>query len=341
MPCIERALRRTIPRPTTPLLPVIRIKSSTGILSCQRVFHSSPRHLLLEQCLETTHTVITGLHSATGLPWAATIPLTAAMIRLTIIGPIAAYGQVISQRRMKIFPLLYAWRVAISRNIMKAHGAEGPVACEKRVEKAMREKGVEVRKKMGVQYWKSSLTWIQLPIFLVVIDTIRAMSGYGRGLLGMISGLFSREDMTLTEAVGEDPATTGALEATSPYFEASLASEGAWWFPNLLVPDPMLILPFTLSASLFATIFALEKRAERSAIPVGKWQGRIKQTMKVFALLIGPATLGVPSGMLLYWISTSLCGLCQHVFLDWYFPTKPAIVPCRPKGMNRPPIGGG
>lgn len=331
---VGRGLRRATSRPRATLSPPIGcLKNSTGLQSCRRPFHASSRRLIINECLGATHTLITGLHGATGLPWAAALPLTAVLIRLTIIGPVAAYCQMISRRRVEIFPLLHAWHAAISRNVFRAHGPEGPEACEKIMRKAVREKGVVVRKTMGVQYWKSTLSWIQLPIFLVVIDTIRSMCGHAHGLLGLIVRGSAREETTIEEEFGQELSQI----STGPFYEPSLATEGALWFPDLLVPDPALVLPFILSTSLLATMYSHERRAKIANIPIGKWQSRLQRTLKVLALAIAPATLGVPSGILVYWISSTWCALGQHALLDWYFPTKPAIKPCEPKKFAKTP----
>ena len=306
----------TNPRP-------VFLKSAKRLQSHRRGFRASPRHLFLDECISSTHTLITGLHTVTGLPWAASLPLTAVLIRLTIIGPIAAYGQVISTRRNDIFPLLYAWRATITKNVMRSHMAEGPVACQKIIEKKSREKGVEIRRRMGLQYWKSSLNWVQLPVFLVVIETIRKMCDTRDGLLGLI--------MKAPKSDTDSESAEGAQAFVSPYFEQSLSTEGILWFPDLLVPDPALILPFALSATLFSNLFYYDSKAKAAGLPRGKWQIRLQRTLKPMALAIGPATLGMPSGMHIYWLSSSLCALIQNIFLDWYIPGKPIIHPCKPK----------
>ena len=298
------------------------MKSSKGPPFLGRAFHASSPRLFLDECVNATHTVITGIHSFTGLPWAATLPLVAVLVRLTITGPIAVYGHTISKRRREIFPLLYAWRATITRNVMRTHKAEGPVACERIIERQARETGAGIRKRMGVQYWKSSLTWIQLPTFLLFIETIRNMCNADSGLLGLFMSA-PRKDVT-SGGDADQP-------HVNPYFEPTLATEGALWFPDLLVPDPMLILPFTLSATLFASILFHERGIRATGVPLGVWQIRLQRTVKILALVIGPATLGMPSGIMIYWISSSLCVLAQNVFLEWYIPSTLAIQPCKPK----------
>ena len=196
--------------------------------------------------------------------------------------------------------------------------------CSRIIAAEMRKKGVEIRKRMGLQYWRSSLSWIQLPIFLLFIETIRRMCDTRGGLLGLIMKAPDKDAMTRSEM---------AHTYINPCLESGLATEGALWFPDLLAPDPMLILPFALSASLFGNLLLYDAKAKANGIPIGKWQLRFQRTLKLMALGIGPATLAMPSGMLIYWISSSLCALGQHALLEWYIPGRPIITPCKSRNL--------
>ena len=180
---------------------------------------------------------------------------------------------------------------------------------------------------MGVQYWRSLLSWVQLPVFLVVIESIRKMCGTQSGLLGL-----------LMKSPGEDASRVEILagmgSGSSLEVRHSLSTEGALWFPDLLLPDPGLILPFILSGCLFANIMVHDRMAAAAGMGPGKWQLRLQRSVKMVALAIGPATLGVPSAMLVYWISSSLCVLGQNVFLERYLPGKPVVEPCKPRTTN-------
>lgn len=311
------------------------LHSSRGILSLQnqhRNFHVSPRRQLIAECVDQTQNLIIGLHSITGLPWAATLPLAAVLIRIGILGPLATYAHRKSNLRREMIPLIYAWQHVIRKKVLKNHSAEGPAVCQRLVNKQLRQKGKELRKELGVQYWKTSASWIQFPVFLVTIESIRRMCGTHSGLLGL-----------LMEGPGEDASREEILAAsdsgTSLEVKESLANEGALWFRDLLVPDPALILPFMLSGFLFANIMVHDRKAAATGMEPGKWQLRLQRSVKVVVLAIGPATLGVPSAMLIYWISSSLCALGQNTFLEWYLPGKPAVKPCQPKGI-KVPVGG-
>jgi len=293
----------------------------------QRGFYTSPPNRFIAECVDQTQHLIVGLHTLTGLPWAATLPLTAILIRLGILGPLATYAHVKSNQRREIYPLFYAWEHAIRRKVLREHSAQGPAACQKLATTQLGKKGRELRKEMGVQYWKSSLSWLQLPVFLVVIESIRKMCGTHSGLLGL-----------LIRGPGEDASREEILAGTdvgaSHEVKQSLATEGALWFPDLLLPDPALILPFMLSGCLFANIMFHDRKAAAAGIKPGRWQLRFQRSVKVVALAIGPATLGVPSAMLVYWITSSVCALGQNYFLEWYLPVKPIVKPCKQRSSG-------
>ncbi len=295
----------------------------------RRKFHASPKRPFLDSCFTGTHALITGIHSATELPWAASLPLTALLLRVVIIGPLTTYSHSITLQRSALRPLMHAWQHVFRREVMKDHAALGPVACQKMVTKLYNKKWREIVKARGVQFWKALLNWLQLPIFLVVIETIRKMSGVGEGLLGLLMKRFKG-----SEDIVQDGAVEAGAETTSVSVEPSFAEEGALWFPDLLVPDPHLILPFMLSGVLFSNLFFHERIARKSALTPSKGQRRLRNGLKLVALAIGPLTLQVPSAMLIYWISSSLCALGQNVFLEWYMPHPKAIKPCKPQGSQ-------
>ena len=287
----------------------------------RRKFHASPQRPFLDSCFSGTHALITGIHSVTGLPWAATLPLTAILLRVAIIGPLTTYSHNITLQRIALSPLMHAWQHVFRRQVMRDHAALGPVACQKLVKKQYAKKWREIVKARGIPLWKVSLNWLQLPIFLVVIETIRKMSGVGVGLLGLLVKRFKESEDVPQEGAENMPFSV----------EQSFANEGALWFPDLLLPDPQLILPFVLSGVLFSNIFYHEVVARKASSTPSKSQQRIRNILKILALAMGPLTLQVPSAMLVYWISSSLCALGQNVFLEWYMPRPKAIIPCKPR----------
>lgn len=277
-----------------------------------RSFHASPQPNFFEDVVSSAQYLFDGIHSATGLPWAYSIPLTALAIRTTLILPLGIYARRTNQEQMALSPLIYSWTHQLRRETMREVGHLGPVAAQRTLVKKMRKKRNEIYSRWGCGTWKTYLSWMQLPVWLTAIEAVRKMCGKESGLLGLIFGS-SSEGKEIQEA----------LRASG--VELTLADEGALWFPNLLAPDPMLLLPFMLSGVMF---LSLSHNATKNP-SVG--QRRVMNTLKIVALAVGPLTLQVPSAMLVYWISSSSLALGQAFLLEKLIPVKPPVVPCKPR----------
>lgn len=311
--------------------------------SPRRIFHSSAlrRFLDLESCYAFTHTALTGLHSVTGLSWAATLPCTALIIRVVFLSPISIYTHKIRERRRLLRPLVLAWAHVIARKVLQEHGKEGPIVFRKIAFKESSAKGKEIAKRHGAQMWKLFLPIVQLPLFLVMIETLRKMCGMPGGLLGLFSGWYSKSDEATLKHVVEGLAGDTMQSYTIPFdqadqsavisLEQSFANEGALWFSDLLVPDPLLILPFALSGTMFLNIYyhSIFAKGETQS----RWQVRIQNVLMIMALAVGPLTLQIPSGILVYWVSSSLCAVGSTMVLEAYLPRAPTFKP--PKSRDK------
>jgi inner membrane protein COX18 len=212
---------------------------------------------------------------------------------------------------------------------MREVGHLGPSVAQNTLMKKVRKKRKEVYKRWGVQMWKTTLLpLLQLPVFLVVIEAIRKMCGEKQGLFGMftntVSGWFRAGEVDTTL-----PASLDAVEKIP--IEASFATEGMLWFPNLLLPDPNLGLPFILSGVILINIFSKGPIVAGATDGRNRWQKRFQRSMGVFALAIGPLTFNIPSAMLIYWISSSTFAYGQSVLLDKFMPIKKPVHACKPK----------
>jgi len=298
-------------------LPISRTQISKRFLqlpsSC-RSFHATPPAQFYDTAVGAAQSVFEGLHTVTGLPWAYTIPLTALLIRTTFILPISIYQRRVNQKQVALSPLVQSWAHQLRKETMMEVGHLGPLAAQRSLGKKMRSKRREIYKRWRCQFWKNNLQFIQLPIWLTAIEAMRKMSGKEQGLLGMIFGT-STEDREM------------ALAALQSGKELSFTTEGALWFPDLSVADPMLILPFMLSATMFANLY--NGAGKNPSV----MQRRITNTLKIVALAIGPLTLQVPSAMLLYWISSSSFALIQALVLERLLPIKAPVVPCKPRNL--------
>ena len=300
-----------------------------------RLFHTTqqPHLQWLDVCFHQTHTVLTGLHEFTGLPWAWTLPLTALLIRSLIFVPIGIYTHRNRERIIAVQPLSYAWHHILQRKVFKEHAALGPDQCTKILNAELKLKAAELKLKIGARPWKGLLPWLQLPVWLVVIETIRKMSGTHEGLLGLVTKNFKtpveQDRETALEALGAPSIVP---------VEQSFSTEGALWFTDLVVPDPQLILPFLLSGTLFANIYYQTSYIHAKGITQTKWNRRLTNSLKLVALAVGPLTLQVPSAMLVYWISSSALATAQSVILDRSLRTAPRITPCKPRQSLESPV---
>lgn len=291
--------------------------SSLHLRRCsKRFFHPSGKlhSSLLNTCCIQTYDVLAGLHASTGLPWLLTLPLTALIVRSTFVLPLAIWSRINLQRTASIRPLLLAWQPIIMNRVVKENVRLGPDTCRKLAELNMKEKRTELFQTFGVTRWSAFAPLLQLPVFLLVVETIRRMCGQKSGLLGFIA-----------EKIGANSGHTASIPV-----EGSMAAEGGLWFPDLLVPDPMLILPATLSALLYANASEFSSISERTGITPSKGQVRWSRALKVLALAMFPFTLNIPSGLLIYWVSSALFGTATNLLLRAAMPLPTSPAPCTP-----------
>ncbi|MCJ1388835.1 hypothetical protein MMC18_001685 [Xylographa bjoerkii] len=273
--------------------------------------------------MSQAHNVFTSVHSLTGLPWVLALPLTAFLVRLCLITPFNIYSHQTVRRQVALQPLLYAWGRSISRRVTKEYGTRSGAYQERMLKKEVRHKRRELYRRFGLKRWMLFAPLINFPIWLVFMETIRRMCGTHEGLLGLVAKTFKQFAGDEAEVAPSSVKT----DAISPYMEPSMAFEGGLWFPDLLVPDPMLILPFALSACFFATIVQQDRRILSRYGVLTKWQTRRSRISKLVVLAIGPLTLHLPSAMLVYWMASSLTVLGQTVILESILPVPSAVLP--------------
>jgi len=107
----------------------------------------------------------------------------------------------------------------------------------------------------------------------------------------------------------------------------SLADGGALWFPNLIIPDPYMLLPCVSAALMLLTI----ETGHTEMGPLGdnmKWFGRI------MAVVIIPVTLKFPAATVTYWVTTNAFTCVQSYALRQPATKRilgiPAPLPPRP-----------
>ncbi|KAG9242357.1 60Kd inner membrane protein-domain-containing protein [Calycina marina] len=280
--------------------------------STYRAFHSSPRPQFMEQSITVAYSAIESLHTITGLSWTYTLPLSALLVRTFFVLPLSIYARANNRAQVELAPLVSAWKEPMQKKVrlqlqerkMVAISASKPNLM---LAKEMRRKSAEIYARWGCQRLKNFMPLLQLPIWLTVMEAIREMCGQREGLWGLLFRTGS-----------------GSMSQVLP-IEASLATEGMLWFPNLMAADPQLTLPFILSGMLYMNITSGTAKRNRSAFSAG-----LTKVLKAVALAIGPLTLNVPSAMLLYWISSSSMALVQATIMDRLMPIKPLDIKALP-----------
>lgn len=292
-----------------------------------RSFHATPhrKYTTLDPVLDATHNAFLGIHHV--LPWWAAIPFAAVTVRLAFL-PLTIWSRRIIEKQRSLTPLITAWRGTLERSIDLSKGTSNMKVLAAR-------KTMEIYKTFSCQRYKLFLTpALQLPFFLIIIESIRRMAGAGQGLLRLV---FSSVPSVSGSAEGGAETASGAtanpdVATALTTAEPSMTTEGPLWFVDLTAADPLLILPFALSATMLLHLVP-SHYFTRTAAPVGTptgFQRRLRNMLKLLALAAGPLTLALPAGVLYYWVSTMLVSFVQGHLLDMFMPLKNPVMPCTP-----------
>ena len=288
-----------------------------------RDFSATPQRPLIDGCLIGTHTLITALHDSTGLSWAATIPLFAFLVRLVILTPVEAFGARAFEKRVKgerPFDGL------ISAMEKKVHKDKNPTELRLLQNVIALGNGHRDRvKRNGAPTWRHYALFVRYPIWLTVMETMRRMAGTEDGMPSLVA-------KSLTTLKGKQYPEPGTADDVVP-LEPSLATEGILRFDNLMVPDPLLVLPFATSA---VAIFSLNRTFTGRAAPSSSPERAMRAAQKLAALTLGPATLLFPSAMLLYCISTNLATVVVRSVVRFIKVNIQTIQASRAASMPKP-----
>ena len=298
---------RIASRPIALLRPYHRPTMAPLAALSARKFSASTRRPFLDECLLGTHTLISGVHNMTGLPWAATIPLTAFLVRIFILLPLSVYTGRIRARMWRLYPRLVEARTAIEKDVRQQHGNKSQQVRQKIQDEEVKTAWNRMKYENGIQPWRTRILYIHVPISFTIMETIRRMTGTEDGILSLIGKSFAALE-------GKENPGLSTTDEVIP-IEPSLATEGMLWFDNLMIPDSTWILPFALSGIMY-TMYSYSAGCIHSCPP--PWAtldhaNRVESSnlqrlkyKKFGSLAIVPATLMFPSAMLLYWFSSTL-----------------------------------
>ena len=334
-----------------------------------RAFSLSSVAPYVEAGVSGTQQLFTELHVLTGTPWYVTIPLIALSVNLVGRLPITLYTRRVAQRRATLSPLLRAW---YAKHAIAVGQDQTPTEeLKKRTEKLFKGTTKRLFREWGVQRWKDFSFLAILPLWLTGIEAMRRLCGGNKGLLGtLLQGPQAHEATASSVEVAEAPAVVISQgmtsQAASPTdvlhldqgsvsqlvaqgADPTLATEGCLWFPDLMVPDPLHILPLALSAVLLLRLLPTTKagfevligsKPPPSSTPVQTFGRPLHRALMIMAILIGPATMNLPAAMHLYWISSATITQVQSEVVNWYMklPKSPEQI-CRGRESTiiRPP----
>ncbi|KAL3060945.1 hypothetical protein OYC64_009204 [Pagothenia borchgrevinki] len=213
-----------------------------------------------------------------GLPWWLSIVVATLSVRTAVTLPLAAYQTVVLAR-------VEALQVEISE-LAKRLRYEVSVRARERswTEKQSRFQFKKNLRRIVSQLYvrenchpfkASLLIWVQLPLWISLSLALR--------------------NLTLDQSA----------------LHADLAAGGALWFPDLTVPDSTWILPLALGLTnlIIVEVFSLQR------VNPSRLQRIVTNSIRGFSVLMVPIAATVPSGLALYWLSSSLIGLSHNLLL--------------------------
>lgn len=310
----------------TPLRPVLRPLRKTP--RHIRHFHPTRPAPFINEVLEVSSSFIHGVHSVSGLSWALSIPLTALIVRTTVAMPLQMFSRAQARKERDLLPLLNSWSKYYSQDLLrkKAQSPDSilPPDIRRDLAKNIKKKREELHKRFEVvPYWKG-LNFLQIPVWISIMESLRAMSGNDKGLVPYLLSLV-------------EPASSTTSSPVHLAVEPSLATEGALWFPDLLAGDATGILPAALTLSILLNVRTgwkvppLRDLADLPKPELAKqfiYRG-IRTFIQFLALNVGLSAYvsGMPSALMIYWITSSNVATLQTLFLEKYMFAKKPLKP--------------
>lgn len=278
---------------------------------------------IVDLALDGSTAFIHGVHTVSCLPWVASIPLTAVLVRTFVGLPILLYTRLHRHREKKIMPIISAWTKRYAKKqTAERNGANlerfknlSTAEIKKKAVLDIRKRTVQLQKRWGVSGKHKAISFLQIPVFIALMESLRGMSGNNNGIIAWLSSFIESSP---------DPAS--AAQSLHLTIEPTLANEGALWFPDLLAGDPTGVLPFCLTASILGNVLMGWKVQPWRHIPLLPKNEMYKQIffsgLRAFVIVltcyIGFASFvqEMPTALMLYWITSTNVATLQTWVLD-------------------------
>ncbi|KAL5365550.1 hypothetical protein BJX96DRAFT_169193 [Aspergillus floccosus] len=242
--------------------------------------------------------------------------------------PLQMFSRLQARKERDLLPLLNSWSKYYSQDLLRQKGQSTdsilPPDIRRDLAKNIKKKREELHKRFEVvPYWKG-LNFLQIPVWISVMESLRAMSGNDKGLVPYLLSLV-------------EPASSGDSSPIHLAVEPSLATEGALWFPDLLAGDATGILPAALTMSILLNVRTgwkvppLRDLADLPKPELAKqfvFRG-IRTSIQFLALNVGLSAYvsGMPSALMIYWITSSNIATLQTLFLEKHMFAKKPLKP--------------
>ncbi|KAL4808506.1 hypothetical protein BDV18DRAFT_100771 [Aspergillus unguis] len=294
-----------------------------------RSFHQTRPAPFINEVIDGASAFVHGVHDVSHLPWAYSLPLTALLVRMGVALPLQIFTKVQARKDSDLAPILMAWRSQYQKEALAAASADGKKLrsqATREVTTKLKAKHAELRRRWGiVRFWKPA-NFLQIPVWIAIMESIRAMSGNKNGLVPYLLSL-----------VRPDESGSNALNLA---VEPSLATEGALWFPDLLAGDPTGALPALLSVSILVNVRngwkgpKLREMADLPRLELAKqlsWFS-LRALIQVLALNVGVASYmyQMPTALMVYWITSTNIATAQTFLLQKYMFPTPSLKPWKP-----------
>lgn len=264
------------------------------------------------------------LHDATGLTWAALIPLTAVAVRALCAAMFQLPARQTLAELARLAPIKQATTTLERSRIMRQQPTLSPIEVGVLAQSTLKGEFRAMHKRWKIETYLRFLPFGQLPVFIFMADVMRRLAGAHGGLLSAITlGVFG----------GKPDGTEDALSAAS--FHPAMCYEGPAFCVDLTAADPTLTLPLAVSGLMLANLWYSGMRsapysgAPVAAVPVtGAGRRFVTGVLTGMAIAAFPLTLGMPAGVTLYWASSSASALVVNIWLHRLVPLH-VVSPCK------------
>ncbi|KAL2864628.1 putative mitochondrial export translocase Oxa2 [Aspergillus lucknowensis] len=295
-----------------------------------RRFHQTRPAPFISEVLDVSSSFIHGVHSVSHLPWALSLPLTAFLVRMGVALPLQIFTKVQARKDSDLTPILMAWRHLYQKkaikDVHKNAAAGAPLLRSEavlQVSKDTFQQHRTLRQRWGVFRFYKPAAFLQMPVWIMIMESIRGMSGNNNGLvpylLSIVSSSSSKDSVPIIPV------------------EPTLATEGALWFPDLLAGDPTGILPVAMTLSILLnirmgwkspTLKNISNLPRMEMVRELTWRG-LKFFVQILALNIGLSSYlyQMPAALMIYWITSANIATLQTFLLQKYMFPTPSLKP--------------